>query len=99
MIEVTEVKTSYVITAINLMFQIVYMLFGGYTVTELGNLQLIFYIFRPEYLIISGVIAIINILILIVISVCEKKCNVYNIIVILLNIEYIIFYICMMRLQ
>lgn len=92
-------KTSYVITAINLMFQIVYMLFGGYTVTELGNLQLIFYIFRPEYLIISGVIAIINILILIVISVCEKKCNVYNIIVILLNIEYIIFYICMMRLQ
>ena len=75
------------------------MLFGGYTVTELGNLQLIFYIFRPEYLIISGVIAIINILILIVISVCEKKCNVYNIIVILLNIEYIIFYICMMRLQ
>ena len=92
-------KTSYVITAINLMFQIVYMLFGGYTVTELGNLQLIFYIFRPEYLIISGVIAIINILILIVISVCEKKSNVYNIIVILLNIEYIIFYICMMRLQ
>lgn len=92
-------KTSYVITAINLMFQIVYMLFGGYTVTELGNLQLIFYIFRPEYLIISGVIAIINILILIVISVCEKKCNVYNIIVILLNIEYMIFYICMMRLQ
>ena len=81
------------------MFQIVYMLFGGYTVTELGNLQLIFYIFRPEYLIISGVIAIINILILIVISVCEKKCNVYNIIVILLNIEYMIFYICMMRLQ
>ena len=92
-------KTSYVITAINLIFQIVYMLFGGYTVTELGNLQLIFYIFRPEYLIISGVIAIINILILIVISVCEKKSNVYNIIVILLNIEYIIFYICMMRLQ
>ena len=92
-------KTSYVITAINLMFQIVYMLFGGYTVTELGNLQLIFYIFRPEYLIISGVIAIINILILIVISVCEKEGNVYNIIVILLNIEYIIFYICMMRLQ
>ncbi len=91
-------KIPYIFTIINIIFQIVYMTFGRLTYTELGWLTAIFIIFRPEYLIISGIISIINIIAFIsmMIKNSNKACH---IIMIAINIEYIIYYYCLLMKQ
>ena len=87
----------YTITVINILFQIIYMTFGT-TVTS-DNIYYIFYIFRPEYMIISGIVAFINIVIFISMLIYYKKCSIIDIISVLINIEYIVFYIHLLRIQ
>ena len=87
-------KVFYLITIINIFFQVVYMTIGKYTTSEMKLLKYIFYIFRPEYIIVSGIISFFvgcGVFILIIKSV--KNICFLDIVVLLLNIEYIIYYI------
>lgn len=92
-------KVSYTITVIHLLFQIVYDSFGYFTTTELGRLNWIFYIFRPEYMVISGVIALLNIIILIYMLIVHKKQRPYTAIIMLVNIEFVVYYIRFISMQ
>lgn len=92
-------KVSDVITFINLTFQIVYLVFGRFTTTKLEKLNWIFYIFRPEYMVISGLIALLNTIILICILIASRKQILYTIIIILLNIEFLAYYIRLISMQ
>ena len=86
-------KILYIITLINICFQIIYVLFGSYADTELTFLKYIFYVFRPEYMIISGIVAFFvacGLLVLIIKS--TKRMWLFDIFVILINVEYIIYY-------
>lgn len=49
----------YILTIINLLFQIIYCSIGNYTEIELENMNLdwVFSIFRAEYMIFSGIIS------------------------------------------
>lgn len=87
-------KTLYGITIINVLFQIVYMTLGKYTTSEIGKLIYVFYVFRAEYMIVSGVIAffiVCTVLILIIKSI--KRICFLDIIILMLNVEYIIYYL------
>ena len=91
-------KITYSITALNILFQIIYMLFGG-----TDKYIYVFYVFRIEYMIFSGLIAAIIacivftlIIIAIVKSIIErhmKNIIYYDIAILILNVEYIIYYI------
>lgn len=94
-------KLFFIITVINISFQIIYMTFGRCIGIELTSLRFIFYIFRPEYMLVSGIISfivfiftiillIINIISIIVKS--KKHIDINYIIILILNIEYIIYY-------
>jgi len=78
------------------------MTVGKLKTSDMGKLKYIFYFFRPEYMIISGIFAFLvgcGVLILIIKSVLIliiKSINsicFYDIIVLLLNVEYIVFYL------
>lgn len=87
-------KVFYLITIINVLFQVVYIAIGKHTTSEMGILKYVFYIFRPEYMIVSGVLAFLvgcGVLILIIKSI--KNLCFWDIVVLLLNIEYIIYYL------
>lgn len=90
-------KIVYSVTLVNILFQVVYSTIGKYTASDVGILAYIFYIFRPEYLLISGLAAILLLLSAIVLTVedifrTNKKGIVYNIAAMLLNIEFIVYY-------
>ena len=91
-------KIPYIFTIINIIFQIVYMTLGRSTHTELGWRTDLFIIFRPEYLIISGIISIINIIAFIPMMIKDNN-KVCYIIMIAINIEYIIYYYCLLMKQ
>lgn len=74
------------------------MTLGRLTYTELGWLTALFIIFRPEYLIISGIISIINIIAFIPMMI-KDNIKVCYIIMIAINIEYIIYYYCLLMKQ
>lgn len=87
-------KVFYLITIINILFQVVYMTIGKYTTSEMGILKYVLYVFRPEYMIVSGIVAFLvgcGVLILIIKSI--KSMCFFDIVVLLLNIEYIIYYL------
>ena len=93
-------KVVYLITIINIMFQVLYMTVGKFTTSEIGILKYVFYIFRPEYMIISGLIAFFvmcTVLILIIKS--FKNMCFFDIIILVLNVEYIIYYINLLTKQ
>lgn len=93
-------KVFYIITIINILFQAVYMTIGKYTTSEMGILKYVFYIFRPEYMIVSGIVALLvgcGVLILIVKSI--KSFCFSDMVVLLLNVEYIIFYLSFLSKQ
>ena len=93
-------KVFYWITVINILFQVVNMTFGKYTTSELGIFKYVFYIFRPEYMVISGIVAFFvgfGVLVLIIRSI--KNICFSDLIVLLLNAEYIIFYLRLMMKQ
>lgn len=93
-------KVLYLVTMVNILFQMIYMSLGDHTTSELGILRYIFYVFRPEYMIVSGVIAFLvgcGILILIIKSI--KNTHFPDIVMLLLNIEYIIYYLAMLTKQ
>ena len=93
-------KVTYILTIINVLFQIIYMTLGSYTTSEIGILIYIFYIFRAEYLIISGLIAFFVMCVILTLIVKSIK-NLYHmdIIILILNIEYIIYYINLLMEQ
>ena len=93
-------KICYIITIINILFQIVYVTLGKYTTTELGKFIYVFDIFRAEYMIISGIIALFVMcaLLILIIKTIKKICFL-DIIVLLLNIEYIIYYFSFLTKQ
>ena len=87
-------KVFYIITIINILFQAVYMTIGKYTTSEMGILKYVFYIFRPEYMIVSGIVAFLvgcGVLISIIKSI--KNFCFSDMVVLLLNVEYIIYYL------
>ena len=95
-------KFLYIFTFINILFQIVYMTFGMYRQDELGVLNYIFCVFRPEYMVVSGIISFIVLCCLLAVTIKNIKdirISILNFIVIALNIEYILFYIKMLQVQ
>ena len=93
-------KVFYIITIINILFQAVYMTIGKYTTSEIGILKYVFYIFRPEYMIVSGIVAFLvgcGGLILIIKAI--KNFCFSDIVVLLLNVEYIIYYLIFLMKQ
>lgn len=86
-------KVLYLITVIHIIFQVVYVTIGRMTTKELGMLRYVFYIFRPEYMIVSGFVAFFvgcGVLMLIIKSV--KNMRVVDVMVLLLNLEYILYH-------
>lgn len=92
-------RVPYIITAVNILFQIVYMTIGRKTYTELGILYYIFYVFRPEYMIISGIIVFFNLFILAAILIYLRKVKICDIAVIILNLQYLVFYRYFLSIQ
>lgn len=93
-------KVIYIITIINLIFQGIYMTVGKYTMSEMTNIKYIFYIFRPEYMLISGIIAIIILIVTFILIIKSiKKVYIFDIIALLLNFEYIIYYFNLLKYQ
>lgn len=97
-------KILYIITTINILFQIIYSIFGRCT----KEVIYVFYVFRVEYMLISGFVAFAVLLISIILFIIEiselfigsrKAVNIYNVIQIVLNIEYIIYYIIFLMKQ
>lgn len=89
-----------VITSINICFQIVYMTFGSWIGIKRTFWGFVFYIFRPEYSLVSGLISFFvacGTLILIIKSI--KKIRYGDIIMLILNIEHIIYYLNMIGKQ
>ncbi len=99
-------KIPLFIGLINIIFQIVYSIFGAYTTVQLetNNIVWIFYVFRPEYLFISGAVSfsmIITSVVFIIILLKKRKklfCF-YNMLSIFINVEFLIFYYRFMFLQ
>lgn len=93
-------KILYAITIINIVFQIIYTTIGNITTTDLGMWIYIFYIFRAEYMIVSGVVAFLVLCVTLVIIMKSIK-NIYffDVIILLLNVEYLIFYRFFMSIQ
>lgn len=86
-------KAVYFLTIINILFQAVYMTFGSFTTSDLGKFIYVFYIFRPEYMVISGIVALLTgcgALILIIGTI--KNVRFFDAAALILNIEYIIYY-------
>ncbi len=96
-------KISYIITIVNLLFQIFYSIFGIYTQTEIRDLGIawMLYIFRPEYLIISGVLSCVCVIVLITVITNERtiSCFLFNMVALMFNLEYIVFYIALLMRQ
>ena len=89
----------YIFTLINLAFQIVYSTLGKMPTSELGSLTFMFYIFRPEYMLMSGIVSLIAIITSVIIMTSQKKLQVLQIIIILINVEYILYYLKLMSIQ
>ena len=86
-------KVVYLITIINILFQVVYMTIGKYATSEIGILKYVFYIFRPEYMLVSGIIALfVTCVVLILIFKSIKNIYFLDVIILVLNIEHIIYY-------
>ena len=86
------------ITIMNIIFQIIFLTVGSLKTSEMGILKYVFYIFRPEYMVISGIAAFVVLctdLILIIASIIKSRkiINFFDVVILILNIEYIIFYI------
>lgn len=92
-------KVSYIITAVNILFQIVYMTIGRKAYDELGVLNHIFYVFRPEYMIISGIVVLFNLFILAAVLIYLRKVKICDIAVIILNLQYLVFYRYFLSIQ
>ncbi len=90
----------YILTLLNILYQIVYMTFGRYMTSELGNLIYVFYVFRPEYMIISGLVSCVAFCAILMILFKSKR-HLYfgDIIILLLNVEYMIYYIKLIMKQ
>lgn len=91
----------YLLTAINIAFQVVYSTFGRYTTDDI---YYIFVIFRPEYLLLSGLISAVLIAALVIVCIFRYFTNrdnfkIADIIVVLLNIEYLYYYMQLIAVQ
>lgn len=87
-------KGLYLITILNILFQIVYTTLGKYTQTELGVSKYVFYVFRAEYMVVSGIVALLDFFVMLITVLRSiKSTSFLDIIVLLLNIEYIVYYI------
>ena len=91
----------YLLTVINIAFQVVYSTFGRYTTDDI---YYIFVIFRPEYLLLSGLISAVLIAALVIVCIFRYFTNrdnfkIADIIVVLLNIEYLYYYMQLIAVQ
>ena len=87
-------KVVYLIIVLNILFQIVYSTIGrGY------SNHFIFYIFRPEYMLISGIIAFLVFIFHIMLLIRSAEMNKFDIIALILNIEFMAYYIRFLSLQ
>ena len=84
-------------TYLNIAFQIVYLTLGRYT--DLGKAIIIFAVFRPEYWVVSGLVALVTICLLLISMIRSKNLNKVDIIMIALNLEYLLYYSKMIALQ
>ncbi len=92
-------RIAYVLTLINIAFQAVYMICGRFTTTELGSINYIFYIFRPEYMAVSGAVAAAAVIALVICSIMHRKLKAFDAAAIILNIEYTIYYCRLIMIQ
>lgn len=93
-------RITYIITVVNLIFQFIYATLGQYRTSEMENIKYIFYIFRVEYMIVSGcfsAIVLVAICILIIKSI--RKVYLLDFVALLLNIEYILYYVSFLKHQ
>ena len=92
-------NTVYIIILINIVFQIIYSTLGKNITSELGSLNYIFYVFRPEYLIVSGIIAFITLILHIILLIRSRKITKFDIIALVLNFEFMAYYIKLLSIQ
>lgn len=95
-------KVLYSITSINILFQCVYSVLGKYTESELELLKLkwVFYLFRPEYLVISGVFSLLALIVLLFLFIKKKGViTLSDIAIFIMNIEYWIYYLNLLSIQ
>ena len=90
-------KYLYAISVINILFQIIYFLFGAGTS---GSMQWIFLVFRPEYMIISGIVSVV-VFILLLVSVLKSRKTVcaMDIVSLILCVEYFVYWLNLMAVQ
>lgn len=96
----TARKAAYFVTSVNILFQILYMTLGRFTYDELGILRYVFFVFRPSYMVLSGVVSIAVIFILTIILLKSiRKIRVWDIIMLVLNLEFVLYYIILLSKQ
>lgn len=93
-------KVIYSIIILHMMFQVIYMTLGQHATSDLGALKYLFYVFRPEYLLVSGIVSffITIVLIIIIIKSIKSFCFI-DLTMLLLNVEYIIYYLTFLARQ
>ena len=92
-------KTLIIVTTINLLFQIIYSIFGAN-----DHLLFLFVIFHPIYLLISGIVSLGVVLLSVMklLTTIWKKRNddsIPMLIIFLMNLEYLYFWIKLMMIQ
>ncbi len=98
-------KTIYSITILNIIFQIIYIAFGN--LSKKWHIY-IFYIFRVEYILLSGILALFMLLVILIlliisfiktISQGRRQFYIFDVITLVLNLEYIIYYFTFLAKQ
>ena len=92
-------KFLIIATTINLLFQIVYSIFGAN-----DNLLFLFVVFHPIYLLISGIVSL-GVILLSAIKLLttiwkrQKDDSIFILIILVMNLEYLYFWIKLMMIQ
>lgn len=90
-------KRAYVFTVINILFQIVWLTFGKYSMDELGVLRYIFFVFRAEYMLGSSPVSgYVLYLIWGPLIARQRKIRMADILLSIINIEHIVYYLLLM---
>ena len=95
-------RIIYIFTIINILFEIIYSTLGRLPSSEISEsfAKHIFSIFRPEYLIVSGPISLVLIILLLCNGIKERKSlPKLDLIFLAANVEYVIFYSILMVMQ
>ena len=94
-------KAAYTIAIVDILFRIVYSTIGS-TTSDLGWWEYVFFAFRPEYMALSGIFALLSffvILVLIIWSIGNRDLCLADIVVLLSHAEYITYYLRFLSVQ